>query len=110
MAYNELIPVITNEYAGDLSAMQENFAWLRKHFLNGAIPIDGAETLYSYDGDNNVSGIGIKIAGTTVATATYSYDTEGNVELETWDVDGSHFEIAYVWNAGNLTSTTITIT
>jgi hypothetical protein len=110
MAYNELIPVVSNEYALDISAMQENFAWLRKHFLNGAIPIDGAAISYSYDTGGNVVGSTINIGGSDVATATYTYDGDGNLELEVWDVDGSHYEIAYVWNAGNLTSSTVTIT
>jgi len=108
--YNEQIPVITNELAPDVSGMQMNFAELRRHFLNGVIPIDGSEIDYGYDPEGDVITVSILVGGTEVASCAYTYDGNGNMTNEDWVVDGNNYALVYSYSGGNMIKTTIAIT
>jgi len=110
MAYDKTVPSASNNWEDDLTAMAENFTWLRRHFLNGVIPIDGSYIEYTYDTDGNVSGAKVyDSAATELASVTYTYDTSGQLTDEDWSVDGKTYNLDYTWSSGNVTKVTIAI-
>ena len=104
MAYDKTVPSASHLWENDTAAMAENFTWLRRHFLNGVIPINGASINYSYDSNGNVTSATVKDSGgNTLASVTYTYDGSGQLTDEDWSVDGKTYNLDYTWSSGNMT-------
>ncbi len=115
MAYDKSVPASSNDWDDDLTAMSENFTWLRRFFLSGFIPIDGVSIEYGYGSTytDRVESVTVKDSGaSTIASGTLTYDATNTdqVNSESWSIDGKNYAIAYTWSGGKLTKTEITIT
>jgi len=111
MAYDKSVPVSTNDWDDDLTAMQENFTWLRRYFLSGIIPIDGVSVEYGYDASDRVNTITVKDSGgsTIASCSSMTYDASDQLTAESWSIDGKSYSLTHTWSSGKLTKTEVSI-
>lgn len=114
MAYNKDVPSTTNAGYADLAAIKENFAELRRNFLSGLIPIDGANINYSYGATytDRIESATVKIGTTTVASVVFTYNASNpdQLDAEAWTIDGDTYAVSHTWSGGKVTKTAIAIT